>query len=480
MVDSFSAAMAIESIATAEFLPAGSFTGLHLPSLVPEAACRAIAAELDRRGFAAAGGGYPASYRDNDRAVLDDPELAAWLFARARARLPAELILDGARWQLDGLNPRFRACRYRDGQAFCIHRDGPYVPSDDRRSWLTLQLYLDDADELVGGRTRFYADAAGAETWAAIAPARGAAIAFDHRVWHDGEAVTGGTKRVLRTDVMYRRVAAAGIATSNEPGIVVGSHRGYVWRVLVRRDGSLVSSGRDGTVRSWPGSSVDLGDGSVTALADSARGQLWCGTRAGSLWTIDGGPRRRHQLDSAVLDLVALDNGDVVASLASGALVWIAPGGAIRGEIEVHAGWAWGLAARGDRVVSVGDDGWVVEVAADGRTRRLHRIDGPLRAVAVLAPDQLLVGDAAGSLHRLHGDRCERIAAHDAAVTAIAVIEPGRWLTAGEDGRVIAHHDGGASALVRTGDFVRSVVVLPDGGIAWAGYQGIVRRLPPA
>src|SRR5439155_17927891 len=135
--------------------------------------------------------------------------LAARLFEQLRSRLPGELVIDGVRWELAGLNPRFRACRYRDGQAFCIHRDGPFVPSDDVRSHLTVQLYLDDAPDRVGGRTRFYADARGEVQWAAITPARGSAIVFDHRAWHDGEAVTAGIKHVLRTDAMYRRVDRA-------------------------------------------------------------------------------------------------------------------------------------------------------------------------------------------------------------------------------------------------------------------------------
>ena len=112
--------------------------GLVLDAVVDPAWCAARIAELAHRGFAATGEAYPARYRDNDRLVFDDAALAAELFARAHAALPAELVVDGARWELAGLNPRFRACRYAGGQAFCIHRDGAHVASDDLSSHLTL------------------------------------------------------------------------------------------------------------------------------------------------------------------------------------------------------------------------------------------------------------------------------------------------------------------------------------------------------
>ena len=74
------------------------------------------------------------------------------------------------------------------------------MPSDDTRSFLTVQLYLDDDAQRSGGRTRFYADPQGRELLAAIAPTVGSVIIFDHRVWHDGEPVHRGIKHVLRTD----------------------------------------------------------------------------------------------------------------------------------------------------------------------------------------------------------------------------------------------------------------------------------------
>jgi predicted 2-oxoglutarate/Fe(II)-dependent dioxygenase YbiX len=458
---------------TRSFLPAGTFTGLCLDGLMSDDDCRALRDRVEAAGFAATGRGYPDGYRNNDRLVFDDPALAAALFERARAALPPILDAGGRRWVLVGLNPRFRACRYRDGQQFCIHRDGPHCPDDDTRSWLTLQIYLDDGGAFAGGRTRFYADADGAERWAAVEPVRGRAIVFDHRAWHDGEAVTRGVKRVLRTDVMYRAETVAPRAVDT-----LGRHRGYVWRVVARGDGSIASSGRDGTVRIWRGDTPavhELGAGSVTALVESG-GQLWCGTRGGEILAIDPatGPARVARLDGAVLDLAAVPGG-VVAALASGQLVRLGAGArSAEWSVQVHDGWAWSVAplrtAHGDAVISCGDDGRLVTVSLQGEIRALDLRGVSLRAVAVTEAGAVLAGDAHGRVHRRGA---QPLVAHDAAITALAGAGA-LWVSASEDGRVRVWYGVRCIDEHVADDAVRSVALTPT-GVAWAGYDSAVR-----
>jgi len=490
------------------FLPAGTLTGIALPGLLSAERCRALVDELEGRGFAATGLAYPAGYRDNDRVVFDAPDLAAALFVLARTRLPDHLVIDGETWAIEGLNPRFRACRYTGGQSFCVHQDGPYVPSVDVRSWLTLQIYLNDSAGFRGGRTRFYRDADRAEPWAAIEPVRGTAIVFDHRAWHDGEAVHDGTKVVLRTDVLYRRADAALCgdgpsahrtqAAAHTAG-VVGRHRGYVWRVVACRDGALASSGRDGTIRRWPGGSVmdptggsaprafgfapiDLGAGSVTALAEDEDGRLWCGLRAGQVAMLEAsGPRHVATFDGSVLDLAALAGGGVAASLSTGHIVRISDTGEIRWSVPVHTGWAWSVAAHVDRIVSCGEDGAVVELDRDGVPAPLARLDQPARAIAALPDGDLVVGDIAGRMHRLAsgGRTAACLEAHHAPVTSCAAGRGATWVSTGEDGRVVMwEHDRPIEAWTSP-NFVRSAAVRRDGAIAWAGYDGVVRIRHP-
>lgn len=454
------------------FLPSDRFVGILIEDALDEARCAALLANLDLRGFEATGEHYPRDYRNNDRLVFDDDELAASLFELLRDELPAELVVDGARWALCGLNARFRACRYRDGQAFCIHRDGPHVPSDDLRSHHTVQLYLDDAPGREGGRTRFYADPRGTELWAAIAPKRGAAIVFDHRAWHDGEPVTAGIKHVLRTDVMYQRLDA----TLSDRD-VVGRHRGYAWRVIACRDRSLASSGRDGTVRRWGSPALhELGAGSVTTLVEDAHSRLWCGTRSGAVFVIDREQVTRIGDDlGAVLGgcasgdhvILATSRGTLVAyDTAKGVPAWMS---------AAHDGWAWSVIALGESFASCGEDGRIAVTDRRGQTRTFAELGVPLRAIAADRAT-LIAGDMRGWLHRLDhaGDILASTRAHDAAITCAAIAPDLTWVTGSEDGRVKRWRDGREVSSRSSGDFITSVAIDARGDIVCSDYSGAI------
>lgn len=458
-----------------KFLPSDQLVGIWIEDAVDGQRCTELVAELERRGFDATGERYPRNYRDNDRLVFDDPDLASSLFEPLRPHLPHELVVDGARWQLCGFNARFRACRYRDGQAFCIHRDGPFVPSDDVRSHLTIQLYLDDDPARVGGRTRFYADSLGTVQLASITPRRGAAIVFDHRAWHDGEAVTGGVKHVLRSDVMYRRVD-----TATPPRDVIGSHRGYAWRVIACRDGSFASSGRDGMVRRWGPHACahDLRAGSVTVLVEDEQRRLWCGTRAGAIVVIDGNAITRVADDiGAVLGATTLadrvvfatSRGNLLAFDARCAHVW---------TTRAHDGWAWAAIAIGETIASCGEDGHIALTTPDGRTRTFAELAVPLRAIAHTS-DGLVAGDTRGWLYRFarDGTTLGMIRAHDAAITGIAVAPDASWVTCSEDGFVKRWREHQLVSASRASDFVTSVAIDTRGRIACSCYDGGIRTV---
>lgn len=515
------------------FLPPDAFVGWLLRDAITSERAAEMLASLSARGFDQTGDRYPANYRNNDRLVFDDHELAADLFEVLRDRLPRFLDASGlaiptqeaaadrgdireGHWELCGLNPRFRACRYVDGQSFCIHRDGPYTPSDDVRSFLTVQLYLDDDPARSGGHTRFYADPRGDTRWVSIVPKVGAAIVFDHRAWHDGEPVIEGIKHVIRTDAMYRRVRARSVSVATESDIV-GQHRGYAWHAIALRDGAIASAGRDGTVRFWArgeGDSarseqvVDLALGSIMCVAEDARGRVWCGTRAGEILVIDrreiANPRHARRIASdlgaitsavSASGLVAFttSHGDVVAFDASGSVsdreapVW---------SVRAHDGWAWNLAAHGDGFLSCGHDGRVMRIDR-GRARALVELGTPVRAIGPVALRTTvrdarethtaiaIVGDERGWLHWLGRDgrvvRSHR--AHAAAVTAIAVRDEksNEVVSASEDGTVKrwlpddANVDG--TVVLQTRDFVTSVAFDARGDVLAAGYDGAVRRV---
>jgi hypothetical protein len=144
----------------------------------------------------------PRIYRDvrnNSRIIVDDIDLADFIFARAREFLP-DIYCD--EWKLVGLNERFRFYKYGPGEYFKWHKDGFYCRSDDEISQLTLMMYLNDG--YVGGATEF--------KWDVIQPKCGMALVFPHLMMHQGSTIESGTKYVLRTDVMYKKMDNFGLA----------------------------------------------------------------------------------------------------------------------------------------------------------------------------------------------------------------------------------------------------------------------------
>lgn len=131
--------------------------------------------------------------RNNDRIIHDSPELAEFLFQKAKQNLPQ--VMDG--WWLKNFNERFRFYRYSGEQYFKWHYDGYYSRNTNEESWLTFIIYLnDDFDE---GYTQF--------PWEKIYPKAGMALVFPHKIRHRAVPALNGTKYVLRTDVMYQKNA---------------------------------------------------------------------------------------------------------------------------------------------------------------------------------------------------------------------------------------------------------------------------------
>jgi predicted 2-oxoglutarate/Fe(II)-dependent dioxygenase YbiX len=436
-------------------------------------------ADAEAQGFSATGALYPSTYRDNDRLVRDDARLAAALFECLRPALPRQLVVDGVAWRLAGLNSRFRWCRYRGGQRFCVHRDGAYVPHAGARSLLTCQLYLNDAASFEGGRTRFYAARDGSAIFGAITPEVGAAIVFDHDLWHDGEPVTAGTKYVMRTDVMYERDEASEAARAGE----LRGHLGYVFSLCARRDGTLASGSRDRTIRLWrveqEVARLEGHTASVTMLAEDAGGVLWSASRDGTVRRWDGARGEiigRH--DGAVLSLVALADGRVASGGADGMIsLWTSAGRAA--TFRAHDEWVWGLASAGGAFASGGEDGTLAIWDSATLTLAWRSPAGVAIRSLCATPRGFACGRADGTVSVVaRGTSGWRVVAearlHDGAVTALAIVGE-RLATAGEDGSVhVVGADLHVIATHRHPSFVRALAA-HDGELATGCYDGVVR-----
>merc|ERR1719356_2123 len=159
------------------------------------------------------GCGYPEHYRSNTRMITTDPALAEVLYQRIKACCPQTYECEGAQWEICGLNERFRWCKYVKGQKFGIHTDAVFQRSLSEKSFYTVNIYLNSGErDFQGGRTCFYdmkKNGRGFDFTVGVRATPGLALMFNQypdQIYHDGEKVESGTKYLMRTDVMYRRV----------------------------------------------------------------------------------------------------------------------------------------------------------------------------------------------------------------------------------------------------------------------------------
>jgi len=463
-----------------------------VPDAVSALECRALIAKAEAAGIRATQPDYPPSYRNNDRLVFDDPELAAWLYERLRPVLPLHLQDEHGSLTCSGLNPRFRVCRYQDGQSFRIHQDGAHAQDAETQTRLTCQLYLNSAEEFSGGATRFYAKAQG-PLLGSVWPVCGSVIVFDHQLWHDGQPVTDGCKYVLRSDVLYRRSGPAQDPIAAQLDDCLSGHRGYVWSVVSIGPGRLASASRDRTIRIWDTAGPrpqcmatwNAAAASVSCLAHHD-GALFSGSRDHSVtrWDVQTGvPTVVLRGDGAVLCLVS-HGGQLLVSAADGRLTALAADGTCLQTLSLSPTWLWSVASVSSEHVICGDEAGVLRLlslptlqdeSAPGR--------GAVHALVALGDGRFCAGFASGQLAvyevrhgRLHEQHVWQ--AHQGEIYAV-VHQQGLLASGGEDGLLQQWDITGTPRQVSSHShpgFVRSVAVDAQGTL-WTGcYDHNIRR----
>ena len=447
--------------------------------------CQDAIAAAEQRGIVTAATDYPPHYRNNDRQVFDDDALAAAVFDRLVAHLPALVTdADGVRWRPSGVNPRFRICRYRAGQTFTRHRDGVHHAGPTSRSMRSLLIYLDGADAFTGGRTRFFADQTATAPTQAITPVTGTLACFPHDLWHDGEPVTGGVKYVLRSDVMFDPIDPD---ASRDPDPING-HAGYIWQAVSCGGDHFVTGGRDRRVIRWrlDGTTPVMLNAtavqtrSVTCLARLACGRIVAGSRDRSLALLEGDDLAArvlpHAHDATLTTLAALPGGGFVSACAGGVITVRDRDGAAVRSWRAHDHWITGLALHGDVLWSIAEDGarraWHVDRGT--LIDDLRRPGQVPSALAIGGDGTIAVGFLDGSVVATGAP----IAAHAAAVRTILPLPGGAWLTGGEDGRVRRLDGDRATTVAVATDFVRHLARVGDHVLA-VGYDGRITVVGP-
>ena len=450
-----------------------------LPELLSKGECREFIERAESQGYLAMDGDYPPSYRNNDRIVLDDQELASRLFQRFRHELPERLSINGESWNLVGLNSRFRGCRYQDGQQFVRHRDGAFGDSHGSRSFLTLMLYLNDHSEFQGGHTRFYNDRWDDQVVRSVPPETGTGIVFDHALWHDGQPVTNGVKYVLRTDVMYRRSEGGG-----------EGHTGYVWALAQFADGVLVSGSRDKSIVVWrqrrPIQRLRYHRASVTCLSTNGE-SLWSGSRDRQvvIWQkTTAGFRREKSFQAhqgAVLSLSTLVDGSVLSTGADDTAKLWSRRGELR-KIWKTGTWPWAALQLPDGRFLVGcDDGALQLLSAHSEEPSTWNSAAAGVTSVALSGEVVLAGCKDGSirLYQIHGRELHAWSGHRGPVTSLLALDDGRVISGSEDDGVRVWSNGESRELVRHEDFVRALCLSKgESSLVTASYDGSIRWTP--
>lgn len=213
----------------------------RVTGVLTAADCATLRAAMEGSGAAEPVGvtGVRGSYGVGSvRATAWSPTLAQALWERLRPGVPSVRFLGpcdptdafatdaraGHRsWRVVGLSPLLRFMRYEPGGRHLCHYDAGYDYGDGRRTLLSVVFYLSDAP--TSGATRFVRDGQEGsvcrdrdfsdwsrdtrddEVLAAVHPAVGDALVFDHRICHDVARWDGPSDRVIiRGDVVYEAI----------------------------------------------------------------------------------------------------------------------------------------------------------------------------------------------------------------------------------------------------------------------------------
>lgn len=185
-----------------------------LDIMSPES-CKKLIELTEERGYEDCG--YPKHYRSNTRLITEDKKLAELLYKNISRVMPKEYKMINPRtkineiWEIYGLNPRFRWCKYIKGQLFAMHCDAQYRKDYTDMSLYTVNIYLNNGKEYSGkknqGKTRFFDSRQDKKPKFVANAIAGRALVFNHypeHYLHDGELVENGLKYLMRTDICYK------------------------------------------------------------------------------------------------------------------------------------------------------------------------------------------------------------------------------------------------------------------------------------
>mmetsp|Transcript_5874 Transcript_5874/g.6954 ORF Transcript_5874/g.6954 Transcript_5874/m.6954 type:complete len:401 (-) Transcript_5874:218-1420(-) len=141
-------------------------------------------------------------YRDCERCILFDEDLASMIWERIKDHVPE--FRNHGTYRKAYLNECFRCLKYGQGHHFALHRDGSYFDAEKGDlSYMTLLLYLNVGYE--GARTWVHDERT--EDKFPVEPKVGMAFIFDHQLKHSVPMMeSDDVKYCVRSDIMFTKV----------------------------------------------------------------------------------------------------------------------------------------------------------------------------------------------------------------------------------------------------------------------------------
>jgi hypothetical protein len=480
-----------------------AFTCFIVPSLFSKLECENLLTENIKTAFEKSISNYPTYYRNNDRLQLDDEVLATSLFEKVKNYLPdtietqSKIKSENGFWQLSKLNERLRYCKYSAHQYFHRHLDGIHYRSIDEQSKLTFMIYLNGTGDFEGGKTLFYETKNSPEILASYIPQQGDLIVFDHNVWHEGEVLDKGEKFVLRSDILYKRIDRERKHITELP---FEGHLGYVWNILKFDSETIISAGRDKTIKIWSLSgllkqSINSHKNSVIAIESFSRNCFITSSRDKSikiwhrdLYGIFSLQNTFYIHDAIVLSLCKLTENLFASSSGDNKIKIVGIDGNILNTLAEHKNWVWQIKSLGDGFLASCSEDCTIKIWDYTKSNSLFTFEEQVGLSTMLFMKEksiIVCGDFRGEIliKKLANDYSEinttRLKLHDGIVRTLVQINDSLIASGGEDNKVKIWD-------IETGEcveeyfhenFVQSIALIGEDEILSASYDGTIKRI---
>ncbi|KAG2374621.1 hypothetical protein C9374_010640 [Naegleria lovaniensis] len=215
--------------------------------------CKPLIEATRKLGYLPLDQEYPKEYRNSERVLVISKKLADLLWRRIKPHINED-DLKGVRpygfgneghWIPIGIHECLRFNRYAKDAFFKPHQDAKFVKNNDEQSIFTVLIYLDGGEagttlmKKVHDPQQKNPRILKFKKLATVQPQMGAALIFNHDLYHAGDLVQD-MKYVLRTEIIFKRVDSESVYQMNYRA----DHRYLLIKKLLNESNMLEKEGK--------------------------------------------------------------------------------------------------------------------------------------------------------------------------------------------------------------------------------------------